>query len=86
MGMAEAMEWLDKQIAWREEARCLKKFNGQISVCDEPEEKQIQIFGDIIVLSDLVGEKLMYEKADDKGILYFMYKGYKVFQLKRGWV
>ena len=84
MDYASMKEWLDKQVAWRNEGAALKDFNSQIGVIDVSncESKQIHLYKADVV-ADMLGIELQCEPWDE-GIdcLYFMYEGYKVFCLR----
>lgn len=84
--MVDAMEWLDKCIVWKEEGRSLEHLDSQIELC-ETFEKKIQIFRNIEILADRLGETELKErryKMDGHMRVRksFMYKGYEVYQVK----
>lgn len=84
MGFTDIKEWLDKQIAWRNEGAALKNFNSQIEVIDIPncECKQIHLYKAENV-ADILGIEMKREPyCEEYDCLYFMYEGYKVFCLK----
>lgn len=82
MGFAEIKDWLDKQIAWRNEGAALKKFNSQIEAIDVPAERKIHLW-ETELAADLLGEEVQREHHGEEFVcLYFMYKGYKVFCLR----
>lgn len=82
MEFAEIKDWLDKQIAWRNDGAALKKFNSQIEALDVPAEKRIHLW-ETELAADLLGVKMQREPyCEEYDCLYFMYEGYKVFCLK----
>ena len=84
MEFAVIKEWLDKQIAWRNDGIALKKFNSQIEALDIQfdEYKSLHCWGADVVANNL-GIELQRERFDNEtDLLYFMYEGYKVFCLK----
>lgn len=84
MEYAEIKEWLDKQIAWRNEGISIKDFNSQIGVIDSNfvQEKDIHLWKADIV-ADILGVELQREEFNEEyDQLYFMYKGYKVYGLR----
>lgn len=84
MGFVEIKEWLDKQIAWRNEGIALKCLNSHIEALDIrfDEYKELHCWNADVV-ADILGIELQKE-CFGRGIdcLYFMYEGYKVFCLK----
>ena len=81
MSYIEMKEWLDRQIAWREEGERLKEFNSQICVIDTPNERKIHV-NDIDVVANLMGEELVEVYHSGEFVeRRFMYEGYKVFGL-----
>lgn len=83
MEYAELKEWLDKQVAWRNEGLSIKDFNGQISIIDFglTDEKSIHLVN-VDVVADILGVELQIEEfVEGLDRLYFMYEGYKVFYL-----
>ena len=83
MGFVEIKEWLDKQVATRNDMAASEEFNSQIRVIDTRfrSEKDIHIVG-IKEVADMLGVKICVE--DYSELLercYFMYEGYKVFEL-----
>lgn len=84
MGFVEVKEWLDKQIAWRNEGIALKNLNSRIEVLDIhfDECKEVHCWGADVV-ADILGRELEREYFNEESdCLYFMYEGYKVFCLK----
>ena len=82
MGFAEIKDWLDKQIAWRNEGAALKDFNSQITAIDVPAEKKIHLW-EAELVAGILGIKMQREPyCEEYDCLYFMYEGYKVFCLK----
>lgn len=84
MEYAELKEWLDKQVAWRNEGIALKNFNSRIDALDVhfDEYREIHIY-DADVVSDILGIDLQREHFNEEyDQLYFMYEGYKVFCLR----
>ena len=82
MGFADIKDWLDKQIAWRNEGAALKDFNSQIKAIDVPAEKKIHLW-DAELVACILGIKMQREPYyEEYDCLYFMYEGYKVFCLK----
>lgn len=81
----ETLEWLDKQIAWREEGKKLARLED-VAVCDvtQVEEDEIQVRG-ITFLAEMLGKRMLYQQFEKGGILYFVYKGYKIYEYKKGW-
>lgn len=84
MGFVEIKEWLDKQIAWRNEGIALKHLNSRIEALDIhfDEYKELHCWNADVV-ADILGIELQREYFDrGSDQLYFMYEGYKVFCLK----
>ena len=83
MGFAEVKEWIDKQIAIRNEMATLEEFNSQIRVIDTRFrfDKDMHIAG-IDEVADILGVEIYIEDhSEDFERYYFMYEGYKVFEL-----
>lgn len=80
MSYIEMKEWLDRQIAWREEGKRLKEFNSQICVIDTPNERKIHV-NDIDVVANLMGEELVEEDWGEYVSRSFVYEGYTVYGL-----
>ena len=74
MSYIEVKEWLDKQIAWREEGKKLKEFNSQIRIRGLFLEDIL--ISEIKVVADLLGVELKEEKYEHDVRYSFSYKGY----------
>lgn len=82
MGYTDIKEWLDAQIAWRNEGLALKEFNAEIDVIDTPSEKKIHLWN-IKMAADIMGVELQEGKQVGKNkVTYFMYRGYKIFGME----
>lgn len=83
MGFVEIKDWLDKQVAIRNEMAALEKFNSHIRAIDTRFrfEKDIHIVG-IEKVADMLGVEICVEERDeDSEYYYFMYEGYRVFEV-----
>ncbi len=81
MSYIDIKEFLDRQIAWKEEGESIKDFNSQIRVYGIPEARRIHM-NDIDVVADLMGMELVEEDHCEEYVeRSFMYKGYTVFGL-----
>ena len=83
MGFVEIKEWLDKQVAIRNEMAASEEFSSRIRVIDTRfrTEKNIHIVG-IKEVADMLGVKTRVEDYTEHLVrCYFIYEGYEVFEL-----
>ena len=81
----EIKAWLDKHIdltnqMW--ENRFLE--DNEILGLFNAEDREIHLYGDVLEIGELLGETTYINERDDKTypyIVYFFYRGYKVFEL-----
>ena len=79
MSYIEMKEWLDRQIAWREEGKRLKEFNSQIYIRGLFLESCI-LMSEIKVVADMLGVELKEERYEHDVRYSFPYKGYTVVE------
>lgn len=76
MSYIDIKDFLDKQIAWREEGKRLRDFNSQIRIralfLDDI------LISEIKVVADILGVELKEEKYEHDVRYSFPYKGYTV--------
>lgn len=79
---SEVEQWLDAQVAWRDQGKKLQTFNSDIRVIDANYMDGIHC-NNAALLAEMLGVKLyITEHSENLEYHNFWYKGYKVYSLE----